>query len=239
MKEKDYNFINILNLILLIIVALLITIGIYIICFKKDVYNSGLGKINNITEYSKNESTLQQNFGTNKIENSSENNVYYEFDGKTVGSRKLETNNKTTYDMNNVYDRYYYKYSNGTPSSDQSSQPSLDNVSSTIKDGTLSKSGATIIIKDENKMPYRYSKKWYSIEKKNNGKWENLNEKKDMIISNEEDIPTLYHQTVEFTINWTEYYGELEKGIYRIAKKTYTAASNDESEYIYTEFEIK
>jgi len=24
----------------------------FIICFKKDVYNSGLGKINNITEYS-------------------------------------------------------------------------------------------------------------------------------------------------------------------------------------------
>lgn len=207
MKEKNNNLISILNLILLIIILLLMIICMYIIFFKKDEANN--------MELEK--------------ENSFENTVYYEFEGKIVGTRKLEISK--TYDINTTFGRYGYIYANGIPS--------LDKVSSSIKEGTLTKSGVTIIITDKNEKPYGYSKKWYLIEKKKDEEWEKLNLKKDMVISEEEDTPTIYSDISEFSIDWTEYYGELEKGTYRIAKKTYIYNSNDEGVYVYTEFKIK
>lgn len=232
MKIKDKSFINILNMILIIIVTILIIIGICCTFLKDDISNAEVGELGNITEYSNNESNMK----SWRVNYKSGNNIYEdprvsyeEINGETIGSIKLSTTK--TFDMNDWFDRYAYKYVNG--------EPSLEKVSTKIKEGTLTKSGANIIIDDENEKHYGYSNKWYSIEKKNGEEWEVLKLKKEMVIPEEEDIPTIYTDISEFSIDWTEYYGELEKGTYRIAKKTYVYDTDYESVYIYTEFEIK
>ncbi len=46
----------------------------------------------------------------------------------------------------------------------------LEKVSMKIKEGTLTKTGATIVITDKNESPYTYGT-WYRIDKKVEGKW--------------------------------------------------------------------
>lgn len=251
MKIKNKNLCNIINLILMIIVIILIIIVIYCVFARKDSFisiaNNESGIVNDINKYSSNEIAEIEYFDTSSVysnresnilygdqinttENSNQNIEYYESNGKIVGVLKLDTSNKGTYDVNNQFDRYTLIYSK---------KPSLDEVTSSVKEGTVTPNGVTIIIIDNNEAHYGYSKRWYSIEKKTDERWESLNLKKDMIISDEEDIPTIYSDRTEITIDWAEYYGELEKGIYRIAKKAYVYNQDFEGTYVYTEFEIK
>lgn len=245
MKIKNKSLINIINLILMIIVIILIIIGIYCVFARKDsfiyTYNNESEIVNDISRYSGNETAEIEYYDSNResnivygqinaSENSNQNIEYYEFNGKIVGSLKLDTSNTGTYDANNLFDQYYLRYSK---------KPTLDEVTSSVKEGTVTPNGVTIIIIDNNEAHYGYSKRWYLIEKKIDEKWEPLNLRKDMIISDEEDIPTIYSDRTEITIDWSEYYGELEKGIYRIAKKAYVYNQDFEGTYVYTEFEIK
>lgn len=104
----------------------------------------------------------------------------------------------------------------------------FDGVSIEIKEGTLSKTGATIIITDLSGNQNYYGE-WYQIDIKVNNKWKKL-------ISND----TWYNlmaltvgedNIIEFEINWENTYGKLEKGKYRLIKEI----NND---YIGVEFEI-
>ena len=52
-------------------------------------------------------------------------------------------------------------------------KPSIDNVIMKIKDGTLTKTGATVIITDNNENPYTYGI-WFRIDKKIDDEWQEL-----------------------------------------------------------------
>lgn len=92
----------------------------------------------------------------------------------------------------------------------------VKNVTADIFDITLT--SATIIIKDTNIKPYIYGK-WYKIEKEENGKWYQVKTIAKNYYFNEIGYEVDENNEVKFIIDWTDYYGELEDGSYRIIKE--------------------
>ncbi len=104
----------------------------------------------------------------------------------------------------------------------------VENVSMSI--ASITPTGATIIIKDNNKPPYVYGS-WYKIEKENNGEWFEVKTKTKDYYFNEIGYEVDKNGEVKFEINWDDLYGTLEPGIYRIVKEV-------ESKYIWVSFGI-
>ena len=98
-----------------------------------------------------------------------------------------------------------------------------------IKEGTVSATGATIIIEDDNEQPYNYTT-WYRIDKEVNGQWIALEPIDDNNISDELSL----YQNFEFQIDWSNIYGTLEKGQYRLVKTIF----DNENQYFWVEFSI-
>ena len=133
-------------------------------------------------------------------------------------NEETKTENKPSVNLNMV---------DGNKTSDRS----MDKIVMTIKEGTLTKTGATVLIKDSNEEPYSYGE-WYRIDKKENGKWEEL-ETIDGKTVPEIALPMLEYGDIERTIDWTNIYGELESGEYRIVKRPVGVDTE-----IYVEFNI-
>lgn len=110
-----------------------------------------------------------------------------------------------------------------------------NNISMQIKEGTLTKTGATvIIINDNNNENYKYSK-WFRIDKLENDTWKMLkpidkNHISDELASNDTQLGNL-----EYNVDWSELYGKLKKGKYRLVKRIY----EDEYKYFIVEFSIE
>ncbi len=106
----------------------------------------------------------------------------------------------------------------------------IDGVSISIKDDTLTATTAVIIIKNDTDLEYTTGEAFY-IDKKVNGKWMKLKTNYDafwtlvgiIIPSNS------YH---EFEYNWEDLYGKLKKGTYRLVKEI-------NSKRIAVEFKVK
>lgn len=111
------------------------------------------------------------------------------------------------------------------------SERTLDKVSIEIEEGTLTNTGATIVIKDYNELPYSYGE-YYHIEKLTNGEWKEVKS----IDHNINDIGHVIGRDGQTTIdfNWEKAYGKLNPGKYKFVM---------EIEYdipkVSTEFEIK
>ncbi|MCI8481551.1 MAG: hypothetical protein HFJ27_00150 [Clostridia bacterium] len=111
-------------------------------------------------------------------------------------------------------------------------EQSIDNVSLKIKKDTITKASATFILTDKNKVFCKYSNE-YVIEVKKNGNWQiqvPINP-----ISWDLLVTTLGTEVSEISIAWDKFYGELERGKYRLGIKCYT----NKEEIVYAEFEIK
>lgn len=112
----------------------------------------------------------------------------------------------------------------------------LDGVTMTIKDDTLTNTGATVIIKDTSDRENIYGEA-YLIEKYDNNKWIKLTPINDMIFNyigyhvNKDNI-------LEFKTNWEYHYGKLKTGKYRIIKST-SESGEGTLHYITAEFTIK
>lgn len=112
----------------------------------------------------------------------------------------------------------------------------LENVSMIIKEGTLTRIGATVIITDTSNRNNVYGES-YKIEKKENGMWIELQPKHDMVFTsigysvNENHI-------LEFKVNWECHYESLPNGTYRILKDT-SYAGEGTKHYITAEFTIE
>ena len=102
----------------------------------------------------------------------------------------------------------------------------------TIKEGTLTKTSATIQITDNNEEPYSYGE-WYRIDKKENEQWKELDTIDNQTVP-EISLPMLEYGKVERNLEWSDVYGELEQGEYRIVKRP--VGENSE---IYVEFTIE
>ena len=113
----------------------------------------------------------------------------------------------------------------------------LSDITMEIKDGTLTNSGATIIIRDGRPGENVYGSD-YQIDKFINNSWKSL----PKLVSNYgfTDIGYLVDKTnkLELDINWELLYGKLESGKYRIIKRVFLD-NDDTKKYISTEFIIK
>lgn len=108
----------------------------------------------------------------------------------------------------------------------------IDNVTMTIKEGTLTTKGATLIIIDNNDIPYEYGKS-FIINVRENKEWKILEQENDAIFT----LEAYYTKDgkLEMLTDWSKIYGELKKGKYRIGKDLYI---DGEYKYIWAEFTI-
>lgn len=106
----------------------------------------------------------------------------------------------------------------------------VNDDSMSIKEGTLTNSGLTLIITNLSNEEITLGEE-YSIDKKENGKWKPLTP----IIDNYGFIAIGYvlktNNNFETKIDWKELYGELEVGDYRLIK-------NINNKYVSVEFKI-
>lgn len=111
-----------------------------------------------------------------------------------------------------------------------------NNVVMEIKSGTLTNLSVTLIISDNNEVPYEYGSS-YRLDKKEKEGWKEVKRKlKFFNITDTISLGYEYYKVgkdgkVEITINWEEKYGKLKKGEYRLVKFI-------DNEEIYIEFVI-
>lgn len=112
---------------------------------------------------------------------------------------------------------------------------SIEKVKMTIKEESLTPSSATIIIIDDNEKPYIYDE-WFRIDKKVNNSWK----KSNIINKNYTFLAIAYNVDktgkIEKTIDWSNLYGNLNKGSYRLIKHVYDNEGNEI--YFSVEFDI-
>lgn len=113
----------------------------------------------------------------------------------------------------------------------------VDNVSMIIKEGTLTKVGATVIITDLNEEKYEYGEP-FRIDVKESNIWKKLE-----ITGNGAFVLPAYmvdeSNQLELNQNWTNIYGELKKGIYRLVKDICVNDNCAEKKYFSVEFTIE
>ena len=117
----------------------------------------------------------------------------------------------------------------GCSNSKETKLSNIKNVSINISN--VSPSGATILIKDTNKNPYKYEE-WYEIETKISNKWVKVNPVIKEYGFNLVEYNVNENNEVEFKIDWEWLYGKLEPGNYRLLKSV-------NNKYIGVEFSIK
>ncbi len=112
---------------------------------------------------------------------------------------------------------------------------SIENVNVEVISNTITRNGATVIITDNNETSFSWNKEIYKIERKYNDVWKELNNTRKegydiLLLGYVRDENNQY----KFEIDWTEIYGTLSDGIYRIVE------ISAENEIAYSnEFEIK
>lgn len=102
-----------------------------------------------------------------------------------------------------------------------------------IEEGTLTNEGVTIIIYDDDKSNLYGS--WYVIQKKEIGVWKDIEPIKifDWTLEGYAAI----NGKIVMDVNWTGYYGKLEKGKYRLVKEAGT--KKEKGKFIIVEFVIE
>ena len=108
----------------------------------------------------------------------------------------------------------------------------LKNVTMNIKENTLTKGGATIIITDNNKVKYTYLK-YYKLEKRIDHIWYELKPSGDVLFD-EMGYLVDDNNELEMNIDWSKTYGNLTSGKYRIIKRIY----DGEYRYFSVEFDL-
>lgn len=104
-------------------------------------------------------------------------------------------------------------------STTKESDRKVENVKLEIKEGTLTNTGATVIITDKNKNPYGWGVPYF-IEIEEDGLWtevQDLYRISWIEIAYELDENGQYEQE----INWEKFYGKLKPGNYRLGKNVY------------------
>ena len=104
-------------------------------------------------------------------------------------------------------------------------------ISMVIKDGTLTPSGATVVLTNS----YGYDR-WFRIDKEENGEWKEAQTINENYNFTAEAYLTNGNSEVEIPIDWTDLYGTLENGKYRIVKRAFNNLNREE--YVSVEFII-
>lgn len=111
-----------------------------------------------------------------------------------------------------------------------------DKITMEVKQGTLTKSSATIIMTNKTKEEYTYGEP-YHLEIKHNDSWHILElEPNNDIFFTMPAYSLKAGESVEKEYNWEYGYGKLKKGTYRLV---ISVSLEKEKQYIAGEFEIK
>ena len=129
--------------------------------------------------------------------------------------------------------------SNKTENENEKQKEEVENVSMAIKEGTLTKTGATIIITDKSNIRYVYGEE-FRIDRKENDNWTEL------IGTPNFNEPAYYVNSngiLELEQDWSGIYGDLKKGEYRLVKSIFPdldkSITEDDKLYIFVEFVIE
>lgn len=97
---------------------------------------------------------------------------------------------------------------------ESSVEPTTSDVTLTLKEGTLTNTGATFILKNEGNIDYGYGPSW-EIEMKQDDEWHKI----DVVLNfNSPSYQLSVNESKELNINWENSYGKLASGDYRIIK---------------------
>jgi len=169
----------------------------------------------------------------NKLEKKICNNTIYYYDKEndiTISEYGVKANF--------LLNEFYIVYDKGRISCDNKSEVS---VTLTLKEGTLTSTGATFILKNNTPNVYIYGEPWY-LEVYKNDEWHKLDTINDLhfILPAYELKP---NDTKEISVSWDYAYGELKQGIYRFVKDLSRETNSSIPEYeaanVYAVFEIK
>lgn len=126
---------------------------------------------------------------------------------------------------------------------DQAELNEVEGVSMTIKNGTLTRAGATIMITDVSDNNYDYGE-FFRLERKENGIWKEV-----PIINPDYGFHLIaYHvndeHQLELNQNWEYFYGKLKDGEYRLVKYVYPpgiqeTTKEEDRRYFSVEFTIE
>ncbi len=119
----------------------------------------------------------------------------------------------------------------GEPSDIQTSQR---DIVLSIKEGTLTNIGATLILENNSDQLLHYDDS-YEIEIKKDVKWYKVNAE---IFFNEPLFDVEEGKSKELDLKWEYGYGKLPRGKYRIVKKVYFENDREQEFYISVEFNI-
>ncbi len=93
-------------------------------------------------------------------------------------------------------------------------EPTTSDVTLTLKEGTLTNTGATFILKNEGNIDYGYGPAW-EIEMKQDDEWHKI----DVVLNfNSPSYQLSVNESKELNINWENSYGKLASGEYRLIK---------------------
>jgi hypothetical protein len=111
-------------------------------------------------------------------------------------------------------------------------------VSLSIKEGTLTKKGATLVLKNDNRFTVQYEKVSYGIEIKKDGEWYRTDVQ---LFFADVAYDLKAKETIELDTKWENGYGKLAKGEYRIVKNIYHLTNDGTYEQfrVAAEFNIK
>lgn len=135
----------------------------------------------------------------------------------------------------------YFVISNVNTEMELVEEEILENVTMTIKEGTLTKTGATVIITDISGDDNTYGE-FFRIDKKENNKWKKV----DVVVKGNYGFHMVGYEVnedniLEMKIDWNWLYGELDAGEYRLVKSASVSKNNSYlgEKYIYVEFSIE
>ncbi len=152
-----------------------------------------------------------------------------------TNNRHEEEQNMTTANENAVVNEATENYAtNSNVNQIDEDSRNINNVTMKIKEGTLTKTSATILIEDKNEEKYDYGQ-WFRIDKKENGEWKELEQINENFAFTDIAYIPKEDGTIEIEENWKDLYGELDTGEYRLVKELY----GNEKNYIYAEFTIE
>lgn len=101
----------------------------------------------------------------------------------------------------------------------------------TIADGTLTSSGATLVVQNQGSAEIFIGKE-YSVQISVDNEWRDIEKEQDWTL---EMLSVAPGEDESVMIDWSSFYGELPAGRYRLIKKYLTGEA---SAYIFCEFEI-
>ncbi|MDD6879142.1 MAG: hypothetical protein PUD59_02810 [bacterium] len=110
-------------------------------------------------------------------------------------------------------------------------------ISLSVKKGTLTNTGATLVLRNNSDLDAQYGYP-YEIEIKKDGKWYKINVEIDFILP---AFGLKSKETKEIELNWENGYGQLSPGEYRIIKSIGIEKDDGalDSFYVSAEFNIK